>query len=452
MTTEPGRHPRRIAAQVCRRGPHAPGLGSIRGLLLCFTFGGGAVMLTGYKTKITCGVGAAICLWRASCCPQVVGGDIDPAAWDWVVRAIQFAALYFFRLAIPKDFGPQLKRLIEALADLAPLILGLIEQFQRKPKPTPDPIPVFDYVTNPTPQPVFHVPTEMEPTGGGVGRVEPLPGGMTATKTPSGATMIGCLALILGLAGVANAASPKAIINGPTTGTPGEILYLDASQSQGEPKHFRWKVEPDLPGRVMFEVCGENPARIRINTLAGMACRYTVLVSNDDGPDSVTWTVTIPGTPQPSPSPVPPTPPVPPAPTPEPQPVPPLPTPPVPPGPGPAPTPTPEPLTGFAAEVAAWANAVQSPGKVAEANRLADACEATASAIVAGAHSGPAAILAAIRAANNAALGESIKAWGPFGVKYGSALGLKYAAGELGSNDKWAALLNETAKGLRGVR
>lgn len=114
--------------------------------------------------------------------------------------------------------------------------------------------------------------------------------------------------------------------------------------------------------------------------------------------------------------------------------------------------PTPEPLTGFAADVAAWANAVQSPGKVQEAKRLADACEATASAIAAGAHAGPAAILAAIRAANNAALGESIKAWSTFGTKYGSELGVKYAAGELSTNDKWAALLNETAKGLRGVK
>lgn len=425
-------------------------------------------MLAGYRTKIACGVGAALCLWRASCCPQVVGGEIDPAAWDWIVRAIQFAALYFFRLAIPKDFGPQLKRLIEALADLAPLILALMEQFRKKPEPTPAPTPVFDPSKLPPhleifngphgyTGPAFHVPTELEPTAGGVGRVEPLPGGMVAERTESGALTIGrasCLALILGLAATASAAPPKAVINGPTTGTPGEILYLDASQSQGDPKHFRWKVEPDLPGRVMFEVCGENPARIRINTLAGMACRYTVLISNDDGPDSVAWVVTIPGTPQPSPSPVPPKP-SPPAPEPLPGP---LPTPsppspqPSPPAPGPAPQPTPEPLTGFAADVAGWANAVQSPGKVQEAKRLADACEATASAIAAGAHAGPAAILAAIRAANNAALGESIKAWAPFGTKYGAALGLKYAAGELGSNDKWAALLNETAKGLRGVR
>lgn len=402
-------------------------------------------MLAGHRTKIACGVGAALCLWRASCCPQIYGGEIDPAAWDWIVRAIQFAALYFFRMAIPADFGPQLKRLIEALADLAPLVVWAVEQFRNKPEPTPEPVEDKD-------EP-YHVEIDMEPPAGGVGRVEPLPGGMVAEQTASGATTIGrasCLALILGLAATASAAPPKAVINGPTTGTAGELLTLDASQSEGEGIKFLWRVTPDIAGRRLYRVCDKDPSKVSIASLPGV-WDYTLVVSNAEGADLLTWRVTIPGTPQPTPSPVPPQP-QPPAPTPEPQPVPPLPTPPVPPGPGPTPSPTPEPLTGFAADVAAWANAVNSPGKVQEAKRLADACEATASAIAAGAHAGPAAILAAIRAANNAALGESIKAWSTFGAKYGAALGVKYAAKELTTNEAWAALLTETAKGLRGVK
>ena len=418
-------------------------------------------MLTGHRTKIACGVGAAYCLWQAWCCPQVYGGEIDPAAWEWIAWAIEFAALYFFAAKFPPGFFPQV---IALLKDLLPLFLRLIEVLRKvEPKPTPEPIPVFDPSKVPShleifngphgyTGPTYHVETDMEPPAGGVGRrVEPLPGGMTATTTPSGATMIGCLALILGLAATASAAPPKAVINGPTTGTAGELLTLDASQSEGEGIKFLWRVTPDIAGRRLYRVCDKDPSRVSIASLPG-TWSYTLVVSNAEGADILTWVVTIPGTPQPSPSPVPPTPPAPePLPGPLPTPSPPSPQP-SPPAPGPAPQPTPEPLTGFAAEVATWANAVQSPGKVAEAKRLADACEATASAIVAGAHSGPAAILAAIRAANNAALGESIKAWGPFGVKYGSALGVKYAAGELSTNDKWAALLNETAKGLRGVR
>ncbi len=64
--------------------------------------------------------------------------------------------------------------------------------------------------------------------------VDSLPGGMTSERTASGATTIVCFALILGLAATASAAPPKAFINGPSTGTPGELLTLDASQSEGD--------------------------------------------------------------------------------------------------------------------------------------------------------------------------------------------------------------------------
>lgn len=417
--------------------------------------------MVGHRTKLACAAGVVFSLWRAWSCPQVYGdGDafaVNPEVWEWLAWAFEFAALYFFAAKFPPGFFPQV---VTLLKDLFPILLRLIEVLRTvdpvKPDPTPEPLPVFD-----PPAPLaeeYHVETDMEPPAGGVGvadvpvtRLEPGIPGVPLTRRRNGNIEIGVLLAFLCLAATASAAPPKAVINGPTTGTAGELLTLDASQSEGEGIKFLWRVTPDIAGRRLYRVCDKDPSRVSIASLPGV-WDYTLVVSNADGADLLTWRVTIPGAPQPTPSPVPPTPPAPePLPGPLPTPSPPSPQP-SPPAPGPAPQPTPEPLTGFAAEVAAWANAVNSPGKVQEAKRLADACEATASAIVAGAHSGPAAILAAIRAANNAALGESIKAWGPFGVKYGAALGVKYAAGELGSNDKWAALLNETARGLRGVR
>jgi hypothetical protein len=410
-------------------------------------------MLVGHRTKIACAAGIAYSLWRAYSCPhQVYGagevGAIDPAAWEWIAWAIQFGAMYFFAAKFPPGFFPQV---VTLLKDLFPLFLRLIEVLRTvepvKPDPTPEPLPVFDKAKP------YHVEVDMEPPAGGVGvadvpvtRLEPGIPGVPLTRVRNGNIEIGVLLAFLCLAATASAAPPKAFIQGAEPATSGEICVLDASGSEGEPTHYSWDIQPELRGRRQkLEV--DNGRRVIVASFPG---RYllTLTVSNADGHSTAFKELVIPGNTPPTPSPLPPAP----EPLPGPLPTPSPPSPPSPPAPGPAPQPTPEPLTGFAADVAAWANAVQSPGKVQEAKRLADACEATASAIVAGAHSGPAAILAAIRAANNAALGESIKAWGPFGVKYGSALGVKYAAGELSTNDKWAALLNETAKGLRGVR
>jgi len=63
----------------------------------------------------------------------------------------------------------------------------------------------------------------MEPPAGGVGVLGP-----DHFIAKDG---LRCLALLLCLAGAASAAPPKAVINGPTTGTAGQLLTLDASQS-----------------------------------------------------------------------------------------------------------------------------------------------------------------------------------------------------------------------------
>lgn len=333
----------------------------------------------------------------------------------------------------------------------------------------------FNEAVNPTPPAPAPDVNVFEPPGGGVlGPDEFVEKYRLPNPPPT--TTIGCLALLLCLAGSANAAPPKAVINGPTTGTAGELLTLDASQSEGEDIKFLWRVQPDIAGRRLFRVCDKDPSKVSIASLPGV-WDYTLVVSNAEGADLLTWRVSIPGTPQPQPSPLPPrpgpdvVPPVPPLPLPTPGPGPaPSPTPgptpdpaPRPPEPMPVP-PTPVPLTGFAADVAGWVKLVVSPTRDAEAKRLADACEATASAIMGGAHDGPAKMLAAIKAANNAALGDSLPKWAPFAARYTAALGIKYAAGELTSKKddpeenivevrtKWAALLNETAKGLRGAK
>lgn len=130
------------------------------------------------------------------------------------------------------------------------------------------------------------------------------------------------IAAVLSLAACANAAAPRAIVTGPNTGTPGEFLTLDASTSEGDPKHFRWSIAPELRGRkqLLPSLTGERC------TVASFPGRYliTLAVANDDGIDSLTWQIEIPGNapcPPPEPQPVTPQPVIPPGPTPIPQPV-----------------------------------------------------------------------------------------------------------------------------------
>ena len=173
------------------------------------------------------------------------------------------------------------------------------------------------------------------------------------------------IAAVLSLAACANAAPPRAIITGPTTGPPGEFLTLDASTSEGDPKHYRWSINPELRGRkqLLPTMTGERC------TVASFPGRYvvTLAVANDDGIDSLTWQIEIPGNapcPPPEPQPVAPQPIVPPGPTPIPQPVNPQPVDNTP-GPG---------EFGIAVEVYRAALAATSPTRVQDCQRLASEC------------------------------------------------------------------------------
>lgn len=180
------------------------------------------------------------------------------------------------------------------------------------------------------------------------------------------------IAAVLSLAACAQAAPPRAIITGPTTGTPGEFLTLDASTSEGAPKHFRWSIAPELRGRkqLLPSLTGERC------TVASFPGRYlvTLAVANDDGIDSLTWQIEIPGNapcPPPEPQPIAPQPVVPPGPTPIPipQPVQPQPTDNTP-GPG---------EFGIAPDVYRAAKAATSATRVQDCQRLAAECRRIAS-------------------------------------------------------------------------
>ena len=182
------------------------------------------------------------------------------------------------------------------------------------------------------------------------------------------------LAAVLSLAACANAAPPRAIITGPNTGTPGEFLTLDASTSEGDPKHFRWSINPELRGRkqLLPSLTGE---RCTVATFPG---RYvvTLAIANADGIDSLTWQIEIPGVmpcPPPEPQPITPQPVVPVGPTPIPQPVNPV-QPVTPVNPQPQDNTPPPGEFGIAQDVYRAARSATSPTRVQDCQRLAGEC------------------------------------------------------------------------------
>jgi hypothetical protein len=433
----------------------------LRGLLLCSTLAGGVAMgwltilrlalaawklIDGWKSYTGAGLIAAGAVGYYASCPRVVM-DGESSVWP-------SSELWLMILGLGSSLAVAgLKHALEKLkAAVGAEVYVMIAQIVRdafndavKPKPLPD---------------VFHVSTEMEPPAGGVGVPEALGGGMYATQTPSGAKVIGtmgCVLVLLSLCGTVIAAPPKAVINGPTTGTAGELLTLDASQSEGEGIKFLWRVQPDIAGRRLFKVCDKDPSRVSIASLPGV-WSYTLVVSNAEGADLLTWVVTIPGTPQPTPSPLPPSPPVPPVPTP----VPPSPSPPmpIPPGPGPAPTPTPPAPSpskyGLDALVTQWAAGIP------EADRLAYAgvCEGVSAVIVAT----PANFIgnpnevatkvsdAIKKAIFDARITPSLKLLEVLGKLSVWVKARQLSNRDVATAEQWAVVLREVAVGLRGAK
>lgn len=255
------------------------------------------------------------------------------------------------------------------------------------------------------------------------------------------------------------AASPRAIITGPTTATPGEFLTLDATGSENEPKHFKWSISPELKGRKQL-LPSDGGGKCVVATYPGVYL-ITLAISNEDGIDTLTYQITIPGEapcPPPSPVPTPPQPlPIPPGPVPTPTPL-----PPVPPVPVPVPIPPVVPPGEFnvAPQVAVIVSKIPSPNRVAEAKQLADAADALAAEIAAGTVTNATVVLtrigAGIKALNSpawvvaapelAALMQATwQAHSKDRLKLTTTGGIVDASG-------WSTLLREVAIGARGVK
>lgn len=162
------------------------------------------------------------------------------------------------------------------------------------------------------------------------------------------------------------AEAPRAVINGPVTAIPGELIVLDAGQSEGEPTHYAWRVTPEIKGRKQITPV-ENGKRLQMASFPGTYL-LTLVVSNKDGNDILQWQVNIPGTPPcpaPDPQPVNPQP----GPTPTPDPVQPIPTP-TPTPPDPVPTPVQPGRFGVGEQVRKAVLGVSSATRPAEVAKL----------------------------------------------------------------------------------
>lgn len=378
----------------------------------------------GYKSYAGAALIAAGSVGYYATCPRVMTADglalpawLTPDLWVMLLGMGASLAVAGLRSAIEK-FREGLTP--EAFMILVDIVRKALEPYETPVKPVPD---------------VFPQGRSTEDDSG----IVDLP------------AVVLSLLVFLSIGAVASAAAPKAIINGPTTGTAGELLTLDASGSQGDEVKYLWRVQPDLPGRIMFRTCGETGSRINIASLPGV-WQYTLVVSNADGADLLTWTVSIPAAPQPAPLPIPPAPPAP-GPTPAPPtPAPPSPVPgppapePLPPTP-PAPVVPPESRFNLTRDIAEWAKGVPK----AERESYAGICDAMAAEIVATPDQ--------FRGANiNEMAGKIAKA---FLAKVGTPrLGLipvvlklnarlRELSPQLKSLDDWAQVFREVAAGLR---
>jgi len=360
-------------------------------------------MFKGYKTYLASGGFALLAIWQALLA--------DPAVVNWLAAGkdvLLAAAIAALRVALKNGN-------LDGLANLFTALMQLIRE--AKPQPVP---PVFEELS--TEGRPISVPPPVSPAP----KIWHLP-----------------LIAFLCCGATASAAGPKAIINGPATAVPGELVTLDASGSQGDSLRYRWSVQPDQPGRVMFEECPKGSGKIRISTFPGV-WHYTVFVFNAEDSDVLTWAVTIPGGTVPTPSPTPPAP-TPPAPTP-PSPAPPAPVP-------PAPSQTKYPI---AAEVTQWASEVTTANKAAEAQAIATALDSIRERLgkdFKGTGVELLKLLAAeISSLTNGTLAASAPAWRPFRDRLNAKVGVLWLSPGIQTTADWSDLLGQVSAGLRQVK
>lgn len=237
-------------------------------------------------------------------------------------------------------------------------------------------------------------------------------------------------AVLLALTALAGP-GPTAVIAGPTVGSPGDLIVLDASQSTGAAGYAWVLADSD---KTFLEV--EDGRKAVFAT--GAAGRYTfVLVAASaavDGKPQVAIArhrVTV-GDPPPDP--------IPPDPLPPPNPIP--------------PDPLPSGKFGLAtlARDAAAAVRLASADKQRSAAALAGSFETIASTIAAGALRTPAEIVAATREQNISALALQRTAWEPWADALRRRLNELSDNGQLKSAEDYAVAWREIAAGLKAVR
>ena len=212
-------------------------------------------MFSGYKTYAASAGLALLAILQAILS--------EPSVANWLSSGkdvLLAAAIAALRIALKNGN-------LDGLADLFAALMELIRQ-AKTPQPVP---PVFNEPSGPDFNPFVVSSQSSEIVTGPGGEVyrndSSIAAGPTHGQSPLGRVVMGgqlseqypltpgsgnpllpLLAFLL-LAGTASAAGPKAIINGPATAVPGELVTLDASGSQGENLRFRWSVQPDQPGR-----------------------------------------------------------------------------------------------------------------------------------------------------------------------------------------------------------
>jgi hypothetical protein len=232
------------------------------------------------------------------------------------------------------------------------------------------------------------------------------------------------------------ARAPRAIIQGASVAEPGEMVILDASQSEGGDLRFAWRISPELKGRKQLLV-SEDGKRCTVASYGG---RYliTLAVSNADGIDLLTWDLAVKGPspcPPPEPKPVEPDPlPVDPKPI-DPTPKPVDPTPPVNPRPGPG-------EFDLAPRLYDLSVASTSPTRVADALKLA----AEARRIATGGGS-----LNAMAAEIVAALNALPAGWEPLKSHVKETVKRLATGGKLATSADLARLLVECAAALEAA-
>lgn len=261
-----------------------------------------------------------------------------------------------------------------------------------------------------------------------------------------GNLLLASVALVTVLATAAAGREPKAIISGPRYAEPGEDVFLDFSQSEGEPDRFHVSIRPELAGRSQLEMLAGG-TRARVKTYPGV-WHVRLIVSNEDGWSEHTHTITIPGNP-PCPCPAP-----------APGPVDPLPNPPLPPDPTPGPTPTPRPdprpllpvpqeLSAIRGQVTTAARSINSQNRTADITKLVSVCvQLENDATRPNPETNPQHYIDAL----GNAISSLGAAWRPFLTAVGEKLRAHYLAGDLKSVDRWAVLCQEARLGLEAAK